>query len=145
MQGFCKGTLHCIKLSSFLQYFTVWIFLILEVTAGLKKISIQVLFIKQNSSLKQPFLDMMSHPRITGSHSFKTIHCFLLQGQKSFVHFYHSFVMEILETNQSVKHIMHQKDRYHSYNAAKTQNLQSQAFFIVAGHYVLCYAVPLAP
>jgi len=61
----------------------VWIFLSLEVTGGLGKIWTQVLFIKQNSSLEQPFLDMMTHHCVIGSHSFKTIHCSLLQGPKS--------------------------------------------------------------
>ena len=137
MQGLCKGTPYCIQLSSFLQYFTVWIFLSFEVRAVLDKISIQVPFIEKNSSLKQPFLYMMSRHCVTGSHSFKTIHCSLLQVPKSFVYFYHSIVLEMLETNQSVKHILYQKDRYLSYNAAKTQNLQSQTFFTVAGH--MCF------
>lgn len=144
MQGYCLGTLHCIQLS-FLQYFKVWIFLSLEVTAGVEKISTQARFIKQNSSPEQPFLDMTSHHRVTGSHYFKTIHSSLLQGPKSFVHFYHSIVLEMLETNQSAKHIIYQKDGYLSYNAAKTRNVQSQPFFIVAGHCVLYCTVPLAP
>jgi hypothetical protein len=101
----------------------------------MEKISTQILFIQQNSSLKQPFFNMMPHHFVTGSHYFKTTHCSLLQVPKSFVHFDHSIVLEMLETNWSVKHIIYQ-ERYLSNNATKTQNLQKQFILTVASHCV---------